>query len=46
MASEKITLNIEGMTCAACSARIEKSLGKLDGVQEVNVNLLANKAGV
>ncbi len=46
MSSEKITLNIEGMTCAACSARIEKSLGKLDGVQEVNVNLLANKATV
>ena len=46
MASEKITLNIEGMTCAACSARIEKSLGKLDGVQEVNVNLLANKATI
>ena len=46
MTIEKVTLNIEGMTCAACSARVEKSLGKMDGVQDVNVNLLANKATV
>lgn len=34
--------NITGMSCAACSAHIEKSVGKLDGVDRVNVNLLEN----
>jgi len=46
MSTEKVILNVEGMTCAACSSRVEKSLDKLDGVLEVNVNLLANKATV
>jgi len=36
--SKTIELNIEGMTCAACSARIEKVLNKMDGV-EATVNL-------
>ena len=43
---EKIELNITGMTCAACSARIEKVLGKLDGVATANVNLALEKATV
>ena len=30
------------MTCSACSARIEKSVGKLPGIKEVSVNLLKN----
>ena len=34
--------NITGMGCAACSARIEKNVGKLPGVESVAVNLLAN----
>ena len=34
--------NVTGMSCAACSARVEKSVSKLDGVCEVNVNLLKN----
>ncbi len=33
------TLSIEGMTCASCSQTVEKATGKLDGVQEANVNL-------
>ena len=33
---------ITGMSCAACSARIDKVIRKLDGVKEVNVNLLTN----
>ncbi|MDR3347911.1 MAG: heavy metal translocating P-type ATPase [Helicobacteraceae bacterium] len=33
------TLSIGGMTCAACSARIEKALSKLDGVNTARVNL-------
>ncbi|HRT82655.1 MAG TPA: heavy metal-associated domain-containing protein, partial [Oscillospiraceae bacterium] len=39
----KKTVNIEGMTCAACSARIEKVLGKMDGVSSATVNLAAEK---
>lgn len=34
--------NVTGMTCSACSARIEKNINKTDGVQEANVNLLSN----
>lgn len=43
---DKVELNITGMTCAACSARIEKVLGKLDGVAVANVNLALEKATV
>lgn len=43
---DKIELNITGMTCAACSARIEKSLSKLDGISTANVNLALEKATV
>ncbi|MBQ8388179.1 MAG: copper-translocating P-type ATPase, partial [Clostridia bacterium] len=34
--------NVTGMTCSACSARVEKSVSALDGVKEVSVNLLTN----
>ena len=37
---------ITGMSCAACSARIEKRLGKLEGILTANVNLAAEKAFV
>ena len=30
--AREIELSIEGMTCAACAVRVEKKLGKLDGV--------------
>lgn len=42
----KKTLLIEGMTCAACSSRVEKVLNKLEGVVKANVNLSTNKAVV
>lgn len=38
--------NVTGMTCAACQANITRNVGKLDGVREVNVNLLANSMTV
>ena len=41
----EVDLAITGMTCASCSARIEKKLGKLDGVEAV-VNLATEKATV
>lgn len=40
----KIVLNIEGMHCAACSAAVEKSVNKLEGVDSVSVNLTAGNA--
>lgn len=36
---EEIDFTIQGMTCANCSARIEKVLNKMEGVQLANVNL-------
>ena len=41
---KKDTLKISGMTCAACSARIEKVVGKMEGVEEISVNLATEKA--
>lgn len=34
--------NVTGMTCAACSARVEKAVSNVDGVCQVQVNLLTN----
>ena len=45
-ASERIDLPITGMTCAACAARIERSLGKTEGVAEAAVNLATERATV
>ncbi len=44
--TEKATIPIGGMTCAACSARVERTLNKLDGVLEARVNLATEKASV
>ena len=43
---DKETLKITGMTCAACAARIEKVLGKMDGVDRISVNLATEKATI
>ena len=37
---------VTGMSCAACQARVEKAVCKLDGIDEVNVNLLTNSMTV
>jgi Cu+-exporting ATPase len=42
---ERIRLEIEGMTCASCAARIEKKLNKLQGV-EASVNYATEEASV
>lgn len=39
----KKTYDVTGMTCSACSAAVERGVRKLDGIQECEVNLLANK---
>ncbi|MDY4254385.1 MAG: heavy metal translocating P-type ATPase [Oscillospiraceae bacterium] len=38
--------NVTGMSCAACSARIEKAVGGIDGVTACSVSLLTNSMGV
>lgn len=38
--------NVEGMTCAACVSAVEKAVGKLDGVDKVEVNLLTKSMEV
>jgi Cu+-exporting ATPase len=42
----KVSLTISGMSCAACAAKIEKKLNKLEGVAQAAVNLAAEKAVV
>ena len=42
----ELSMPIEGMTCASCVRRVEKSLAKLPGVQEANVNLATENAKV
>jgi Cu+-exporting ATPase len=42
---ERVRLEIEGMTCASCAARIERKLNKLDGV-EASVNYATEEAAV
>jgi Cu+-exporting ATPase len=44
--ARRVTFPIEGMTCASCTARIEKVVGRLDGVQSVAVNLATEKADI
>lgn len=43
---KETTLQISGMTCAACAVRIEKGLNKLDGVEEATVNLALEKSAL
>ena len=38
----KKKFNVEGMTCSACSAHVDKAVRKLNGVNNCNVNLLSN----
>ena len=42
----KQKFDVTGMSCASCSAHVEKSVSKVAGVQEVQVNLLTNSMTV
>ncbi|HBV85482.1 MAG TPA: heavy metal translocating P-type ATPase [Desulfosporosinus sp.] len=42
----QVSLPVQGMSCAACVAKVEKTLETMTGVQEVHVNLLSGKAAV
>ncbi len=44
--TEKVELDVFGMTCAACSTRIEKVLNKQDGVKSAAVNLTTETASI
>ncbi|MCG1682204.1 heavy metal translocating P-type ATPase [Staphylococcus epidermidis] len=46
VAVEQVELNINGMTCAACSNRIEKVLNQTQGVQQATVNLTTEQAHI
>ncbi|MDP4197608.1 MAG: copper ion binding protein, partial [Bacteroidota bacterium] len=42
--SQSFSLPVEGMTCASCVARVEKAIGKVEGVKNVSVNIATEKA--
>ena len=44
--AERLTLNIRGMTCAACVRRVEKGLEDLAGIEKATVNFATEKASV
>lgn len=46
MSTQTVTLEIEGMTCQACAARIEKVLNKKPAISEANVNFASESAKV
>lgn len=41
-----VTLPVEGMTCASCVARVEKKVGRIEGVTNLNVNLATEELTV
>jgi len=45
-ATERCDIPVSGMTCAACSARVQRALEKSPGVQSANVNLMTGTATV
>lgn len=46
MEKKQTTIQIGGMTCAACANRIETSLSKIDGVESANVNFALERATI
>ena len=44
--TKRSELQITGMTCAACASRIERTLKKMDGIVDVNVNFTMENATV
>jgi Cu+-exporting ATPase len=45
-ASDTITLQIDGMSCANCAGRVESAAGEVEGVEEASVNLAADQLSV
>lgn len=44
--ADETRLDVQGMTCAACVSRVERALGKVEGVVEANVNFATHQAHV
>ncbi|MEK5186989.1 MULTISPECIES: heavy metal translocating P-type ATPase [Solibacillus] len=44
--SKEASIQITGMTCAACATRIEKGLNKMEGVEQATVNLALEKSSI
>ena len=44
--THSLRIGVAGMTCASCSARVERTLGRLEGVADANVNLATEQATV
>lgn len=42
----KVEIKVTGMTCAACSAKVERKLSRLEGISKANVNLTTEKATI
>jgi P-type Cu+ transporter len=45
-AARKVTVPVSGMTCAACTSRVQRALERTSGVQQASVNLMTNNAVV
>ena len=43
---KQLDIGIEGMTCASCSSRVERAIGRLDGVVDAPVNLATQRASI
>ncbi len=43
-ARKRVSIDIEGMTCGACVARLERAFNRADGIEKANVNLPLEKA--
>lgn len=43
---KKVRFDIQGMTCSSCSSHVEKAVSRLQGIKNVNVNLLSNNMQV
>jgi len=43
---QKVTLNVQGMSCGSCVNKVEGSVGKLNGVESVKVHLSDGKVDV
>ncbi len=44
--NKKVTIDVLGMTCAACSSRVEKAIGKQEGVIASSVKFTFTKATI
>ena len=46
MSTNRLVLNVQGMTCGHCKARVERALREVDGVASVEVSLTEHRATI